>query len=145
MMEATLGPVLVLDDNEGNRLLLEVSLETGGFDVHTAKTGKEALALATRYPFVVALIDVNLPDIDGIEIARQLRALSQSLILVMVTVNDDDETIHRAQEADCDVFMTKPFDLDKLLDFMQSLDVVKLRERSEIVIVDNLQGHQFRR
>ncbi len=139
------GPILVLDDNEGNRLLLEVALTTGGFEVQTAKTGEEALALAETTPFAVALVDINLPDADGLEIARRLRMLSREMVLIVVTIDDDDETVARARQADCDVFMTKPFDLDRLLDFMQAIDPVAIRDEEALVIVESLPGHQFRR
>ncbi len=139
------GPILVLDDNEGNRLLLEVALTTGGFDVRTAQSGEEALALAQEIPFAVALVDVNLPAADGLEVARRLRALSADLVIIVVTIDDDDETILRARQVGCDVFMTKPFDLDNLLDFMRGLDPEQVRGQTAIVIVDSLPGHQFRR
>ncbi len=139
------GPILVLDDNEGNRLLLEVALTTGGFEVRTAATGEDAIALAKETPFAVALVDVNLPDADGLEIAHRLRALQRDIILIVVTIDDDDETINRARQAGCDVFMTKPFDLDRLLDFMHDLDPDELRGQTAIVVVESLPGHQFRR
>ena len=139
------GPILVLDDNEGNRLLLDVALTTAGFTVHAARSGEEALALAQEIPFAAALLDVNLPEADGIEIARQLRMLNEALVLIIVTVDDDDETIERAQQAGGNVFMPKPFDLDRLLDFMHSLDPEQIRQQDELIIVESLPGQQFRR
>ncbi len=144
-MERSDGPILVLDDNEGNRLLLEVALRTAGYEVHSASTGEEALQQLHTCSFAAALVDVNLSEEDGLETARRLRTMSEPLVLIAVTVDDDDETIERARQAGCDAFVAKPFDLDRFINFIRQLDLAAMRRQTAMTVIDSFPGHQFRR
>lgn len=130
--------VLILDDDEGNRVLLDVAIRTRGLVGDCAGTGKEALALAHAHTYDIALLDVNLPDMNGLEVARQLRARDPHVVIIVATIEDDDATLKRAQAYDCDVYMVKPFDLDQLLTLLQELDPVAVRQRREFTIMDNV-------
>lgn len=129
--------VLVLDDDEASRVLLEVALKTQGFLCEGASTGAEALAKASWTTFDIALIDVNLPDMNGLEVACQLRHADPHIVIISATIDDDDATIRRAKAAGCDVFMVKPFDLDVLLRFLNTFDPTKVRRSDKLQIVDN--------
>ena len=129
--------VLILDDDEGNRVLLDVAIRTRGFVGDCAGTRKAALALARQNSYDIALLDVNLPDMNGLEVARQLRERDPNVVLIIATIEDDDTTLKRAQAYDCDVYMVKPFDLDKLLNLLATLEPQEVRRRREFVVVDN--------
>lgn len=129
--------VLVLDDDEANRILLEVALKTQGFLCEGARTGAEALEKARQTRFDIALIDVNLPDMNGLEVACRLRDADPSIVIISATIDDDDATIRRAKATGCDVFMVKPFDLDVLLHFLTTLDPIQVRRSERLQIVDN--------
>ncbi|MBN1921938.1 MAG: response regulator [Anaerolineae bacterium] len=129
--------ILILDDDEGNRVLLDVAIRTRGFWGDCASTGRQALALANQKSYAIALLDVNLPDMSGLEVARQIRERDSNVVIIIATVEDDDTTLKRAQASDCDIYMVKPFDLDTLLNLLATLDPVEVRRRREFMVVDN--------
>lgn len=129
--------VLILDDDEGNRVLLDVAIRTRGFSGDCAGTGKQALAFASQNSFEIALLDVNLPDMSGLEVARKLREQDPNVVIIIATIEDDDTTLKRAQAYDCDIYMVKPFDLDTLLNLLATLDAAEVRRRHEFTVVDN--------
>ncbi len=137
--------VLVLDDNEGNRMLLEVALRTRGFSSDGAATGVEALEKARRKAYVVALLDVNLPDMNGLDVASEIRTFDDEIVLAAVTIDDDDATMRHAKICGCDVFMIKPFDLDQLLCFFDDLCPEKLRSLESLLVIDNEGGDRYYR
>jgi class 3 adenylate cyclase/CheY-like chemotaxis protein len=120
------GTVLVVDDLASNRKLLEAVLTPRGFEVVPAASGEEALAiLADRLPDVV-LLDVLMPELDGYETVRRIRADARTAFLpvVMVTASGEQERL-RALEAGADDFVSKPFDQAELLARVRSLVRVK--------------------
>jgi two-component system KDP operon response regulator KdpE len=106
--------VLVCDDELQILRALRVVLGDAGFDVVAAATGKEALDAAAVHPPNAAIIDLVLPDMDGVEVTRQLREWSQMPILVLSAVGDETEKI-RALNAGADDYVTKPFNPGELI------------------------------
>ena len=105
---------IVIDDEGQIRKLLRVVLEEHGYDVVEADTGKSGLAeIATRRPDVV-LVDLGLPDMDGIEVVKRLREWSQVPVLV-ISVREAAEQKVAALDAGADDYVTKPFDATELL------------------------------
>lgn len=135
--------VLILDDDEGNRRLLEIALRTGGFDNDCAETGNEALDLASKKDYSVMLLDVNLPDISGLEVAQRVRETNKDAVIIVATTDDDDAMFRRALAKGADVFMVKPFDIDQLLTFFQNLDLESIRQSDDLLIVGNAVTRRF--
>ena len=106
--------VLVVDDEPAILRALSAALRTRGYTVHTATTGGEALDHAVRHPLDVIILDLGLPDLDGIEICRRLREWSTTPIIVL-TVEDAEERKVTALDAGADDFVTKPFSMPELL------------------------------
>jgi CheY-like chemotaxis protein len=113
--------VLIVDDDPFIRKLIATTLEdVAGFDLHQAGDGVEALGIAESWPPAIVFLDVNMPRMDGIECARQLRALpaaSEATIVMLTAAGQDAEPA--AREAGADLFLTKPFsplDLLRLVD-----------------------------
>ncbi|WP_420078756.1 response regulator [Streptomyces sp. JL4002] len=106
--------VLVVDDEPQLARLLVINLKARKYDVDRAQDGAAALdAVAARSPDVV-LLDLGLPDMDGIDVLRHLRGWSQVPVVVVSARHGSEEKI-RALDAGADDYVTKPFSMDELL------------------------------
>jgi CheY-like chemotaxis protein len=130
---------LLLDDDDANRMLLSVAFDMVQLPFTEAHSGEQALRLYETQRFAFAFLDIDLPDISGIEVARRIRAQDQGIVLIMCSANDDPLTIAEAVAVDCDLFFVKPFQLDALLNTVKMLDRASLRANPRILIVDNTQ------
>ena len=112
--------VLVVDDNVDAAQMLGTLLEMNGYEVDVAYDGRSALASALHAPPDVALLDIGLPDIDGHELARRLRAMPETTqaMLVALTGYGQEQDRQRAHNAGFDHHMAKPADLAKLLELL---------------------------
>jgi two-component system KDP operon response regulator KdpE len=106
--------VLVVDDEPQILRALKVVLREAGFEAVPAATGTEALDLAAVRPPEAAIVDLVLPDGDGVEVTRRLREWSEMPILVLSAVGEEEQKV-RALEAGADDYITKPFSFDELL------------------------------
>jgi two-component system KDP operon response regulator KdpE len=100
--------VLVLDDELAIVRALKVVLRDAGYDVAVAATAEEALDKAAVRPPEAAIVDLVLPDGDGVEVTRRLREWSAMPIIVLSAIGDEDEKV-RALEAGADDYVVKPF------------------------------------
>jgi two-component system KDP operon response regulator KdpE len=106
--------VLVVDDEPQILRALKVVLREGGFQAVPAETASEALDLAAVRPPEAAIIDLVLPDLDGVELTRRLREWSEMPILVLSAVGEEEQKV-RALEAGADDYITKPFGTRELV------------------------------
>jgi two-component system, OmpR family, KDP operon response regulator KdpE len=100
--------ILVCDDEPQILRALRVILRDAGFEAVTAATGEEALDLAAVKPPEAAILDLMLPDIDGVEVTRRLREWTKIPILVLSAVGEEDRKVE-ALAAGADDYVTKPF------------------------------------
>jgi two-component system KDP operon response regulator KdpE len=100
---------LVIDDEPQLRRLLRLALEGQEYSVAEAATGREGLSLAAQALPAAVILDLGLPDMDGLEVLKQLREWSQVPLLVL-TVREGQEDKVRALDAGADDYVTKPFD-----------------------------------
>jgi DNA-binding response OmpR family regulator len=100
--------VLVVDDEPGIRRVLTGYLEAAGFEVAEASTGEEAVSLVRRALPDIVLLDVMLPDVDGIEVLRRLRTFSQ-VYVVLVTARAEETDTLVGLAVGADDYVTKPF------------------------------------
>ena len=106
--------VLIVDDEPQIVRALKVVLRDAGFESVPAETGSQALDLAAVRPPQAAIIDLVLPDVDGIEVTRRLREWSDMPILVLSAVGEEEQKV-RALEAGADDYITKPFGTRELV------------------------------
>jgi len=106
--------VLVCDDELQILRGLRIVLREAGFDVVTAQSAQAALDGAALHPPAAAIIDLVLPDGDGVDVCRELRAWSQMPIIVLSAVGDEDVKI-AALDAGADDYVTKPFNPRELV------------------------------
>ncbi|MEU3302029.1 response regulator transcription factor [Streptomyces sp. NPDC006678] len=107
--------LLLVEDDRTIGQALESSLELHGYDVHWARAGGAALGEAQRTPFDLVLLDLGLPDLDGVEVCRRLRAMQPQTVLVIVTARQDEIDVVVGLEAGADDYLVKPVRLGELL------------------------------
>src|SRR5919106_2629366 len=120
--------VLVVDDVLANVKLMEARLTAEYFDVVTAMSGPEALALCERAQCDIVLLDVMMPDMDGFEVCRRLKANPKThhIPVIMVTALDQPSDRVRGLEAGADDFLTKPVSDIALIARVRSLVRLKM-------------------
>ncbi|WP_158736605.1 response regulator transcription factor [Alteribacillus sp. YIM 98480] len=101
--------LLVVDDEESIITLLSYNLEQSGFQVDTAMDGKEAMEKVKGTAYDLVVLDLMLPEIDGLEVCRQIRQEKLSIPILMLTAKDDEFDKVLGLELGADDYMTKPF------------------------------------
>lgn len=116
--------ILAVDDNPLNLLLVEKTLQNLGAIVTTAENGKEALSKTKDERFDVILLDIQMPEMDGITVASILRERNYNHPIIALSANVDEENINRCREVGINDFIQKPFHREELLRTMKKcLDV----------------------
>src|SRR5512135_3753693 len=106
--------ILLIEDEPQMRRFLRITLQTQGYRLVEAETGKDGvLQASTRNPDVV-LLDLGLPDMDGLEVTRLLREWTQTPIIVISAREQERDKVH-ALDAGADDYLTKPFNAGELL------------------------------
>ncbi|MDQ3906257.1 MAG: response regulator transcription factor [Actinomycetota bacterium] len=107
--------LLVVEDDETIGSVLESSLRAHGHQVGWQRTGRGALHAAAETDFDLVLLDLGLPDLDGVEVCRQLRASNPTAVLVILTARTEEMDVVVGLEAGADDYLTKPVRLAELL------------------------------
>lgn len=113
--------MLVVDDERSIVDAVATALRYEGFAVEEATTGREALAAASRAPFDLVVLDWMLPDVQGIEVGRRLRARGDDAAILFLTARDSVEHKVEALRAGGDDYVTKPFSLAELVARVQAI------------------------
>lgn len=119
--------ILVVEDDPAITNLIRTTLDTQEYQYHTAKNGAEALLDAVSYNPDVIILDLGLPDMDGVEIIHKVRGWSIVPIIVVSARSEDQDKVE-ALDAGADDYLTKPFSIDELL---ARLRVALRRSRAE--------------
>jgi two-component system, OmpR family, KDP operon response regulator KdpE len=106
--------ILVVDDDDQLRRALRINLSARKYDVLTAGDGTEALTLAGHTPPDLAVVDLGLPDMDGVEVVRGLRGWT-GIPIIVLSARDGQAGKVEALDAGADDYVTKPFGMDELL------------------------------
>lgn len=110
--------ILYIEDNPDNMILVQRALEARGYHLLKAAKGLEGVTKAESEQVDLILLDINLPDIDGYEVARRLRSSPKkelaSVPIIAVTANALRGDAERALDAGCDVYMSKPINIREL-------------------------------
>lgn len=108
--------VLIADDNadarRGTRLML--SIHPGVEVIAIAQNGHQAIAMARENPPDLVIIDVHMPDIDGLDTINELRSLLPETLYIVMSADDDSKMIRRAIKSGASEYLVKPFDIDDL-------------------------------
>ncbi|MBV6396101.1 MAG: Polar-differentiation response regulator DivK [Anaerolineales bacterium] len=110
--------ILYVEDNPDNMLLVQRALEARGYALLQAKDGETGVSMAEREAVDLILLDINLPDIDGYEVARRIRSSGKSGLayvpIIAITANALKGDAEKALAAGCDVYMSKPINIREL-------------------------------
>jgi DNA-binding response OmpR family regulator len=103
--------VLVADDDEDILLLVTTRLRRDGFDIISARTGDEALALVRERRPTLAVLDIGMPGLDGVQVLEQIRADDdlREMLVVLLTAKAQESDVRRGFEAGADAYVKKPF------------------------------------
>ena len=114
--------ILVADDEEEIRNLLELYLQNAGYDVVKAGTGKEALAAIRSQRIDQCLLDIMMPEMDGYEATRAIRALARedagTIPILAITANAFDEDVEKSIAAGMNGHLSKPMEIDVMAEMI---------------------------
>jgi two-component system, OmpR family, KDP operon response regulator KdpE len=111
--------VLVIDDEPQIVRALRINLRVRSYQVDTATTGSQALEMAARHPPDLVILDLGLPDLDGVQVIEGLRGWTQAPIIVLSGRADSTDKVE-ALDAGADDYVTKPFGMEELLARMRA-------------------------
>lgn len=109
------GKILVIDDNEDTRLLLRESLEAKGYVVLEAGDGQEALEIMSKTALNLAIVDLDMPRMNGIEFSRKAKEENPDFPIIMLTAYSQFYTPTEILASGVDAFLQKPIDMTRLL------------------------------
>jgi DNA-binding NtrC family response regulator len=115
MKEAEQVRILVIDDDSTLRESHEVALKTNGYEVDVAENGKEAIAKSKAKLYNLALVDLRLPDMDGIELLTAMREAVPKMVKIIITGYPSMENAIEAVNRGADAYIVKPYTMQDLL------------------------------
>lgn len=131
--------ILIIDDEEQIRKLLEITLKTNNYNVTEAATAKEGIIMASNHPPDLIILDLGLPDKDGLTVLQELRQWHTNPIIIL-SVQNSEEIIIKALDSGANDYLTKPFRTGELLARIRSALRSLLPEENEPIInSDDLQ------
>lgn len=125
--------ILIIDDEEQIRKTLEITLKTNNYNVIQASTAHEGIIMASNHPPDLILLDLGLPDKDGIVVLQDLRLWYTGPIIIL-SVQDSEEVIIKALDKGANDYLTKPFRTGELLARMRSAMRSSIPEETEPII-----------
>ncbi len=129
--------LILIEDDQRIRRSLETALSARGFDVMTAATGLEGLRAVVEHPPAAVVLDLGLPDIDGLELLKMIRAVSE-VPIVAATARDDEAVIVRTLDAGADDYVVKPFSADHLEARLRAVFRRSTRREDPVAVVGDL-------
>ena len=135
--------ILVVEDDKAVQKLITTTLETQGYQYHTAATGEGAIFEAVSQQPDIMILDLGLPDMDGVDIIKKVRAWSNMPIIVVSARSEDRDKIN-ALDAGADDYLTKPFSIEEFLARLRvslprvRYDSEKLQKDATVFINGNL-------
>jgi two-component system OmpR family response regulator len=129
---------LVVEDDTGMASVLVRGMQEAGFAVDHAETGRDGLWLGIEVEYDVAVVDLGLPDMDGISVLTQLRSAERWLPVLVLTARDGVPHRVSGLDAGADDYLVKPFAFDELLARLRALVRRGPRARPAVLVVDDL-------
>ena len=121
--------ILIVDDDETIRITMKAILEDEGYTVDLAASGKEAVQKTNETDYNVALLDIRLPDIEGVELLKLMKETVPRTRKIMVTGYPSIQNAISAVNKNADAYLLKPVDVEKLLDTVKEQLIAQEEER----------------
>jgi two-component system response regulator AtoC len=131
-----MNKLLIIDDDKSICKTLELHLRRYGYDVSFAHTGKDGIGLVIDKKPDVVILDIKLPDIDGIEVLRQIKSIDSNKYVIMITAFQDMETTIKAMQEGAFEYINKPisiYELDRAIENAVNSIKILAEEREEII------------
>lgn len=112
--------VLAIDDARSIRTFLRISLESQGAEFHEAGTARDGVAMCRKVHPDLVVLDLGLPDEDGLSILPEIKNTSPSPRVIVLTVRKENEMKEKARLLGADAYITKPFLVDELMDAIEA-------------------------
>ena len=119
--------ILIIDDDENVRKILEMALKANGYAVDTARDGKEAIEKSNRNFYNLALVDIRLPDMEGTALLTAMRETTPRMVKIVVTGYPSLDNAIEAVNKNADGYIVKPFKTEQLLSMIEE----RLRKQRE--------------
>ena len=128
-----LSNVLVIDDDEETRNLFSTVLTDAGYLVEAVENGKQAIKLCKKGPFDIALIDIELPDIKGIELLKTLRQLQPKMVKIIITGHPSIENAVKSVNEKADGYLLKPVNMAEMLEMIKKILAERANEYVQMI------------
>ncbi len=139
-MPSRTGSILIVDDEADVLESLDELLKSDGYQTDTASTAAEGLKKLDKEPFDLVLLDISLPDSNGIDVLRSIKRDSPETPVIMITAYDSSQVAFQASREGAESYVTKPWDNDKLL-----LEIRNLLDRSRLRVENVLLRRALKR
>jgi len=106
--------ILIVDDDEVMQETLSSVLRKGGYEIFSVASGNEALSLIKKNIIDLVLLDMKLPDVDGLEIQKKIRAFDTEILVIIMTAYSDIQSAVSAMKSGAYHYINKPFELEEL-------------------------------
>lgn len=130
--------VLIIEDEKNLAQILKKGLEENGFTAEVSLDGEEGLYMAETYPYDAVLLDIMLPEVDGLTILNTLRAKKIDVPVLMITAKGEIEDRIKGLSIGADDYIAKPFDFSELLARLKAVIRRSKGKPSPIITIDNL-------
>jgi len=134
--------VLIVDDNDNNRFYLHFLMTKHKLVSVEASGGLQALELWKTGTFSFIFLDLEMPDINGLQVATQIRASDPGVAIIMCSANDDGPSITEAARCDCDMYIVKPLMINVLLELIPNMKREELRSLPTMTVIYNTGGRR---
>lgn len=136
--------ILLVEDEPNFGIVLKSYLEINGFDIHLCNNGKSGLEAFKLYAFDLCILDVMMPQMDGLTLAKEIRSLGKEVPYIFLTAKSQKEDILEGYKSGADDYLTKPFDTEVLLHKIKAiLKRSSKEEETESTLAENYQIGQY--
>jgi DNA-binding NtrC family response regulator len=132
-MPIVLSNVLIIDDDEETRNLFSTVLTDAGYLVEAVGNGKQAIKLCKKGPFDIALIDIELPDIKGVELLKTLREIQPKMVKIIITGHPSIENAVKSVNEKADGYLLKPVNIAEMLEMLKKILAEKANEYVQMI------------
>ncbi len=131
--------ILLLEDEEKLARLLASDLKSEGFDVDVGLNGREGLSLVSNFLYDLVILDIMLPEMDGTEVLKNIRAKKLEVPVLMLTARDSLQDKVKHFEAGADDYLTKPFSFAELLVRVRALLRRRPTQQTDVILIDDFE------